>query len=758
MMRRPRFKPHFRVEIVPGEGVFLLSEQSQTVLQGRLYELVASGLDGRPPQDLCDQLRGQASPAEVYYTVARLEQKGLLAESEDAVPAGEAALWSIQGIDPTAAARRLAETPVAIRVVGDVDAGPFRELLRSLRVRVEEGGGEATSPLLTVVLTDGYLRGGLEAINKEALADGRPWMLVKPVGFQVWLGPLFVPGKTGCWRCLARRMRSNSPVASFVEEMRGRDGLAFVDRCQTPATLQIAYGWAANAVATWAAAGELPLLEGKIQTLDAPTGHRQTHTLIRHPSCPACGEPTPFPPPANGRPVEPFVLQSCRKVYTQDGGHRGSTPEQTLERYGRHISAITGAVPLLERTNLEGDGVLHVYLSGHNAARQARTMRGLRSDLRSSNAGKGATEAQAKASALCEGLERYSAVYRGDEPRRKARLIDLGDAGVHPHTCMLFSERQYRDRDDWNARGSRFDVVPAPFDPEAEMDWTPVWSLTQNRARWLPTSFCYFDYPQDRDAAACWSCSNGNAAGNTREEAVLQGFLELVERDAVALWWYNRVRRPGVDLDSFAEPYLAEVRTFLRKRNRDLWALDLTTDLGVPVFVAGSGRTDGAAEQILFGFGAHQDARVALMRAVTELNQMLGHVLHARDDEPPGAHITDKDTVNWLRNATLANQPYLVPLDGPPRTAAAYAPCRTDDIKDDVLACQALVERLGMEMLVLDQTRPEIGLPVVKVVVPGMRHFWPRLAPGRLYDVPIRLGWLPRPTAEEDVNPIPMFL
>jgi ribosomal protein S12 methylthiotransferase accessory factor len=63
-----------------------------------------------------------------------------------------------------------------------------------------------------------------------------------------------------------------------------------------------------------------------------------------------------------------------------------------------------------------------------------------------------------------------------------------------------------------------------------------------------------------------------------------------------------------------------------------------------------------------------------------------------------------------------------------------------------------------MEMIVLDQTREEIGLPVAKVIVPGLRHFWARYAPGRLYDVPVRLGWLPRATPEDDLNPIPMFL
>ena len=61
-------------------------------------------------------------------------------------------------------------------------------------------------------------------------------------------------------------------------------------------------------------------------------------------------------------------------------------------------------------------------------------------------------------------------------------------------------------------------------------------------------------------------------------------------------------------------------------------------------------------------------------------------------------------------------------------------------------------------MLVLDQTRPDIGLPVVKVIVPGMRHFWTRYAPGRLYDVPVSMRWRDAPTPEPDLNPIGMFL
>ena len=60
-------------------------------------------------------------------------------------------------------------------------------------------------------------------------------------------------------------------------------------------------------------------------------------------------------------------------------------------------------------------------------------------------------------------------------------------------------------------------------------------------------------------------------------------------------------------------------------------------------------------------------------------------------------------------------------------------------------------------MLVLDQTRSDIGLTVAKVVVPGLRHFWARFAPGRLYEVPVQLGWLETPRREEELNPLPVF-
>ncbi len=81
----------------------------------------------------------------------------------------------------------------------------------------------------------------------------------------------------------------------------------------------------------------------------------------------------------------------------------------------------------------------------------------------------------------------------------------------------------------------------------------------------------------------------------------------------------------------------------------------------------------------------------------------------------------------------------------------------SDDLLEDVTLCVDILSKLNLEVLVKNQTRPDLGLSVVKVIVPGLRHFWARYAPGRLYEVPVQMGWLNEPTAEEDLNPTPIF-
>jgi ribosomal protein S12 methylthiotransferase accessory factor len=365
-------------------------------------------------------------------------------------------------------------------------------------------------------------------------------------------------------------------------------------------------------------------------------------------------------------------------------------------------------------------------------------------------AGKGTTEIQAKVSCLAEAVERYSVGWQGWEPRRRATLAELGPAAVHPNAIMGYSERQYATREAWNRKSDAFNWVGAPFVPERATDWTAMWSLSHERVRWVPTQLCYYHHPGDPDHEFYSADSNGCASGSTLEEAILQGFLELVERDSCALWWYNRARRPAVDLWSFDDPFFRRAEAFLRGRGRTLYALDLTSDLGIPVVVALT--HDAAGGRIICGLGAHLSLHVAASRAVAELNQMLAL------DTGEGRKADEAGLAWWMREATIDNQPYLMPVPGRAVTGADHPWLATDDLLDDVEHCVAAVRRCGLEMLVLDTTRAEVGFPTVRVTVPGLRHFWARLAPGRLYEVPVALGWLPKALDESELNPISFIL
>ncbi len=168
-------------------------------------------------------------------------------------------------------------------------------------------------------------------------------------------------------------------------------------------------------------------------------------------------------------------------------------------------------------------------------------------------------------------------------------------------------------------------------------------------------AYCYYDHEMS-ELNYCMADSNGCAAGNSKEEAILQGFMELAERDSVSIWWYNRLKRPGVDLDSFDEPYFRALKEYYRTIDRSLWVLDITIDLKIPAFVAISSRTDnGPVEDILYGFGAHFDPKIAIMRAVTEVNQTLPAVKTVKPDGTTEYYFNDQLAIDWWQQATVAS-------------------------------------------------------------------------------------------------------
>ncbi|AOR32928.1 hypothetical protein BFF78_19325 [Streptomyces fodineus] len=750
--RRVGFRRHMRVEVVPGEAAYLLSPQGVSALHGDRVQLLAPLLDGTRTLEEVLRGAGSALPAlEAGRLLAELGRADLVAYREAAADAPPEALayWDLAGLDGDAAATAVATTPVQVIGVGGVDAEQVRAACSDSGL-VPAAEGRAAG--LSLVVCDDYLDPELADLDAWHRERGRPWLLARPDGAQPWVGPVFTPGSGPCWHCLAHRLRAHRAAELPVQRALESDRPLKRPVAELAAGRALGRHTAALEAAKWLA-GARHDGQRSLCVLDTLTLRSTHHPVRARPQCPACGDPGLVA----ARARRPIPLAPRPKATGTGGNHRSLSPERMLERYRHLVSPITGVVSGITRDERLPEG-LNCYLSGRNLALSGTTLDQLRGHLRSSSGGKGTTALEAQVGALCEAVERYSGTRQGDEYVLRDTLTGIGPQALHPNDCQLFAERQFTGREEWNARHSAFHRVPAPFRADRPVEWTPVRSLTTGGERWLPTSLLYFTPAGSRDAAeGPWADSNGNAAGSSLEDAVVQGFLELVERDAVALWWYNRTRQPAVCLDAFDDPWVAGLRESCGRLRRELWVLDLTADFGIPVMAAVSRRTDKPAEDIALGFGAHFDPRLALRRALTEMCQLLPVVARA-DPDGGGYGTSEPDLLDWWTRRTVADQPYLVPDPGEsPRTPGSWAYVPSEDLLQDVRTATALTERHGMDLLVLDQTRPDLGLPVVKVIVPGLRHFWARFGPGRLFDVPVELGRRDRPIRYENLNPVLLF-
>ena len=357
--------------------------------------------------------------------------------------------------------------------------------------------------------------------------------------------------------------------------------------------------------------------------------------------------------------------------------------------------------------------------------------------------GRGRTSLEAESGCIAEALERYSLIYRGDEHlvRAEASQIDA----IHPDDIQLFSETQYHERAAWNATVDDNFFVPEPFDETVRVDWIEAKPLGRDgRVRFVAAACCLMWYefrPGEREFARADTI--GCASGTTFDDALTRALLEWIERDAMAIWWDNALRRPGVRLGSFESAELDDVVNGLRAIGRELFLLDCTTDLGIPAYMAVAPRLDGS--EPLVGGAADTSPRRAAYRAASEVGQVWHDANRTASLSSPLAA--------WLLRETTSTQPFLAPAiltDAPAECEPPGQPAWMSIVRR--------LEAVGLSAYAVDQSRPDVSLRTVRAVVPGLRHIWNRRGPGRLYDVPVKMGWLSQPNAETDLNPIRCML
>jgi bacteriocin biosynthesis cyclodehydratase domain-containing protein len=578
----------------------------------------------------------------------------------------------------------------------------------------------------TIVFCDDYLDPRLGMVDAQQKAARRRWLLVKPTGEQPMIGPLFTPhaaAATACWHCLAHRLLRNKPARAWWQHRHGGGtaGLPMrADKELAHERLERLLPLARDIVAQSAQL---------LWTLD-PT---QPHAVVSRPQCPQCGD-AGLVAQLQHRPVVPA---SCLWNRQPDGGWRTVPAAATLERLAPHLDPLCGVIARVVPLGTETEGALTVYRSEIFRTPAAHGELSA-SALVQVCLGKGMSSEQSRASAMCEAVERYAAFHQGDEASVFAAASALDAHCIAPQSLALFSERQ---RVQPAVHSPPHAVAAAALPAHEPAWWAPAWSLTSKSSCYLPLAFCYANAPEESLRHSVWT-SNGCAAGNTLEEAILQGFLELVERDAAAIWWYGEIRRPGLDLTVLGSQRLARIARSLGPQWQ-YWALDLTHDFGIPVVTA-VGRHDATGEWAI-GFGCSPSAVLACERALTEMGQLIAA---GKKFSVPHEGRPEGDGTRFFMPAEEGA--------AAPMRPAAVAP--SADIAEEIERCVRIAASLGMETVVLDYTRPDIPLRTVKVVVPGLCHIWPELDNPRLYRVPVAMGWRETPLQESDLNPQALYV
>jgi thiazole/oxazole-forming peptide maturase SagD family component len=357
--------------------------------------------------------------------------------------------------------------------------------------------------------------------------------------------------------------------------------------------------------------------------------------------------------------------------------------------------------------------------------------------------GRGLNPEMAMRRCIAEALERQSAIYSGSVELVRSSYLALASTAIHPPSLLQISDTQYANRLAWNAAVDDAHKLPPSFDETQDIGWVWAHSLSSHATKLIPAAYCFLGYPNANEEGFPIPDSSGLAAGEATADAMERGLLELIERDAVSIWWYNQLAMPPMMIDHAALAIWQPFMEWIKNCGRKFWLLDLSGDLCVPVAAAVSCNDLGS--DLSFGFAAANTPEEAAENAMSEMVQFeVTKRYHQQAGPSPYPHF-----LSWCQSANISDHDFVVP-SGPKRELSKTQPLSSD----------VLIERLankGLEAFAMEFPCTGPHTNVVRVIVPGLRPIWPRLAAGRLYNVPHELGWVERTRQEADLNPTPIL-
>jgi bacteriocin biosynthesis cyclodehydratase domain-containing protein len=320
-----QFAPNFTVYLLPPDVVCLYSEHRKFFLHGELYCALASaiGAGGRSFRELVRALKQDYPSDKIHEALTRLLDRGYILAASRSSAGAAAAYWASLGMSPQAVQDTLQACRVRIQSIDVQGAKQLAAALRGLGVRVVQ-----RSPDLTVTLVSDYLDARLAELNRQHLADRTPWLLVQPSGIFPLVGPVFSPGNSACWTCLADRMRRNREIKGMLDRRQARR--VVVSPLARQPFGQNGIQLAAIEVAKAIATGFGTELSDHIISLDLLGASIAKHYVAPRPQCPNCGRRKLRDPRRAPVPIE---LGAAGRLVMTSGGYRTVSPRDTVARF-----------------------------------------------------------------------------------------------------------------------------------------------------------------------------------------------------------------------------------------------------------------------------------------------------------------------------------------------------------------------------------------------------------------------------------------
>ena len=366
--------------------------------------------------------------------------------------------------------------------------------------------------------------------------------------------------------------------------------------------------------------------------------------------------------------------------------HRALTPVETLRRVEAVVDkvGITGIEDITGRDKLN----IPVYLA-HRPGTEAGAA--------PVHTGKGLTGDQARVSVLMEAIERYSAEIK-EEDRAKFKFESYKEGNsenkVEPSSLIL--------------------SALSKVTPDSKIEWCEGYDLMAEEEVLLPANAVYHPYTTTRGGRLFRSDSNGIASGNNLEEAIFHGMMEVIERDALS---YAEIKKDAGKRIAIEEDdgLIYELKERFNSRGIETHFWYIPTDVGFPTVVLALDSPEKNANLLVYGAGTHSDPRIAAIRAITEAAQSrLMQIVKGSGITPVDYETVKRMNRHWFETkdgdkdaVRLSELPYLA----------------TDTIDGDIKIALERLRAIEKRVLVVDLTREEIGIPVVRVVIPGFEVY-----------------------------------